>query len=116
MPQVSVRGKIISEKARLVLSPWRQLTGLMFSGPQDLIFDLKREKRVWMHMLFVFFPIDVVLLGSTKDIVGLKPRFRPFGWYFSGVKARYILELKSGTILRFGLQPGDRITFDFPLN
>jgi len=112
MPQLSIRGTVVSPEARLVRSPLRQLAGLMFSKPRDLVFDLKREKRVWMHMLFVFFPIDVVLLGDSREVKALKPRFRPFRLYLSGVQARYILELKAGTILRFGISPGDRIEFD----
>jgi len=114
MPRISLRGTTVSPDARLVLSPLRQLTGLMLSRPRDLVFDLKREKRVWMHMVLVFFPIDVVLLGASRQVKALKPGFRPFRLYRSGIDARYIIELKVGTIRRLGIALGDRLDFDPP--
>jgi len=104
------KGKtVISPAARLVLSPLRQLAGLMFSRRRDLVFDLGRDKKVWMHMIFVFYPIDVVLIDSTGKIVGLRPRFEPFRLYRPGIRARYILELEEGAIARGGLRAGDRL-------
>jgi uncharacterized membrane protein (UPF0127 family) len=100
---------VISPEADLILSPFRQLAGLMFARRRDLVFDLGRDKAVWMHMVFVFYPIDVVLLDSARKVVGLRARFRPFGWYRPGIVARYILELEAGAIARGGLSLGDRL-------
>ncbi len=100
---------VISSGADLILSPARQLVGLMFARRRDLIFDLGRDKSIWMHMFFVFYPIDVVLLDSSRRVVGLHPGFRPFRWYRPGLRARYILEVEDGAIARLGLRPGDRL-------
>jgi uncharacterized membrane protein (UPF0127 family) len=100
-------GTEISSSARLVVSRLDQMRGLMFARHKDLVFDLKRVKSVWIHMMFVFHPIDIVLLDSRRNIAGLKNHFRPFRWWFPGVKARFILELPAGTIDRFGLRFGD---------
>lgn len=109
MVRVLKNGTEISPAAVLVASPVGRQIGLMFSRPRDLVFDLGRERRVWLHMFFVFFPIDVVLLDSRREVVGLREGLRPFRLYTPGVSARYILELRKGTIARGRVRPGDRL-------
>ncbi len=99
-------------QAELVTSRFGQARGLMFSRQRNLIFALPRERSLVMHMLFVFYPIDVVLLDSRHEIVELKPGFRPFAFYRLKRKVRYILELENSAIGKFGLRLGDRISFD----
>lgn len=111
MLRITRDGKTISPSARLVTTWLGQFRGLMFSRQRDLVFDLKREKRVWMHMMFVFYPIDVILLDSRRTVVGLRPVFRPFHWYLPGIEARFILELSRGAIGHLGIRRGDRLEF-----
>ena len=98
--------------ADLITSRLGQAVGLMFSRQRDLIFVLPRERTLIMHMLFVFYPIDVVLLDNRQEIVELKPGFRPFSFYRLRRKARYILELKNSTIEKHGLKLGDKISLE----
>lgn len=58
-------------------------------------------------MFFVFYLIDVVYLNSDKEIVELKPYFRPFSVYFPKNKARYVLELPAGYIREYSLAIGN---------
>jgi len=112
MKRVISRGQAVIGEAELVTSRLRQAAGLMFSRQKNLVFVLPQERRLVMHMLFVFYPIDVVLLNSRREVVELKRDFRPFGFYRLKSKARYILELKRSTIDKHGLKLGDSISLD----
>ena len=83
--------------------------GLMFTRKADrvLVFRFENEKKVALHMFFVFYPIDVVYLNSDKKIVELKPYLRPFSVYFPKNKARYVLELPAGYIQAHSLVAGN---------
>ena len=81
--------------------------GLMFSKPDNLIFDLKRETRLGssIHTMFVFFPINVYWLDSNKKVVDFCLNLRPFTFKIPKKKARYIIELKKGYFLDNPLIP-----------
>ncbi|MBT4825007.1 DUF192 domain-containing protein [Candidatus Woesearchaeota archaeon] len=92
---------------------YSKLKGLMFSkkNSKNLIFVFDNEKKIGLHMWFVFYPIDVLLLDSDKKVVEIKERFRPFSWFNSKEKAKYVLELYSGTINDKKIEIGDRLEF-----
>ncbi len=95
--------KKVCGKARLANHPWQKLKGLMFEDEKNfdyaLVFDLGEEHRfsAGIHMMFVFFPIDVVWLDKNKKVVdkveGIKP-FTPN--YIPKKRARYFVELPVG--------------------
>lgn len=105
-------GQVEIGQAELVTSRLGQARGLMLSRQRNLIFVLPRERSLIMHMLFVFYPIDVVLLNSRQEIVELKPGFLPFAFYRLKSKARYVLELENSAIEKLCLKLGDKISFD----
>ncbi|AEH35333.1 DUF192 domain-containing protein [Halopiger xanaduensis] len=85
-----------------------QLRGLMFrrSIPDDyaLAFRFDSVETQDVHMLFVFFPIDVVWL--VDDTVQRVERLRP--WLgFKRAEADTIVELPAGTA--DDVEPGDRL-------
>ena len=89
----------ISQKELICKSIFSQAQGLMFRRKENLIMIFPEERQINLHMVFVFFPIDVLFLDSKKQIVEIKKGLRPFGFYFAKKKARYIVELgekKSG--------------------
>lgn len=93
-------------------SGFSKMRGLMFRlRPVPLVFHFKKEKIVPLHMLFVFFSIDVLYLNSKKVVVGMKRNFRPFKFYSPSVRAGYVVELPAGTISKAGVSLGDRIKF-----
>jgi len=69
-----------------------QFIGLMFKSRQNLLFILKKEKIINLHMLFVFYPIDIFFLDNKFQVIK-KIRAKPFQLFLNGVKAKYILEL-----------------------
>jgi uncharacterized protein len=86
--------------------------GLMFTRRHNLavIFPFASENRVCLHMLFVFYPIDVIFLDCRGKIVDLKEHFKPFSLNYTSKKpAKTVIELPEGTIRGIGLKSGDII-------
>ncbi len=99
------------ELSRTVLS---QALGLMFRKkiPSDysMIFVLKKPSYVGIHMLFVFFPIDVIFLDEEKRIMGLSS-LKPWLGFKAMNNVRYVIEMKAGTIEKFNLSTGGQMEF-----
>lgn len=79
--------------------------------PEVLVFDFKKEKIVMLHMLFVFFPIDVLFLDKNKTVVEVKENLRPFGFYRPKNKSKFIIELPKGKIKATKTEINDKIDF-----
>ena len=105
------RKRILAKNARFCRNIFSKVIGLMLSKPKSLIFIFEKEKIIPLHMLFVFYSIDVLFLDKNKKIVELKENFRPFGFYTPKNKAKYVIELPSGTIKSSGTKLGDKISF-----
>ncbi len=79
----------------------------MFSPKKILVFAFNKDTHVPLHMLFVFFPIDVLYLNKNKQVIEVKQNFKPFTFYTPKVKARYVVELP----YRTHASVGDSVTF-----
>lgn len=66
--------------------------GLMFSRKRNLLFVFGKERRIMLHNWFVFYPINLVFLDKNKRVVEIKRDFKPFCFYASKRKARYLIE------------------------
>lgn len=110
------RKKGIIENVRFARSFWGRFRGLMFERraafDYALVFELPRESKAGaaIHMLFVFFPIDVVYLNSKRRVVDVARMVRPF-WGKSMPKkaAKYIVELPAGKARDLG--EGDEVAW-----
>jgi hypothetical protein len=74
--------------------------GLMFTKQKKdkaLVFYFDKEKIISLHMFFVFHPIDVLFLDKEKRVAEIKRNLKPFAVYYPKQKAKYIIELNSGT-------------------
>ena len=104
-------GTIIATNVELARSLVKQLLGLMFrrSIPSDfaMIFDMRWEQYIGIHMLFVLFPIDLVYLDNNRQIVDLRHLRAWIGVSHSRKPARYALEMPAGMIERCGMKVGD---------
>ena len=85
----------------------------MFSKKTNkaLVFDFYKEKIISLHMLFVFYPIDVLFLSKDKKVVEIKQNLKPFRLYTPKNKARYVVELLLGTIKKSKTKLEDKISF-----
>lgn len=103
---------IISKKKKFCNNIFSKGFGLMFSRKTDksLVLDFNTEKIISLHMLFVFYPIDVIFLDEKKRVVEIKENFKPFRFYTPKKKARYVIELPESSVKRSKTMVGDRIS------
>ena len=78
-------------KAEKITSLLGMAKGLMFSKKKSLLFEFKKENKVGIHMLFVFFPLIVVWLDSKKRIKKVR-KMIPF-LSVHEERAKYVLEV-----------------------
>lgn len=100
--------KAISKKELVCSNSLTQAFGLMFRRKQNLIMTFKRERTVSLHMFFVFFPIDVLIINKDMKIVDIKRNFKPFTFWNSNKKGKYIVELG----VKDEYQLGDKIKLE----
>lgn len=107
------KGKLISAEHRLCEGIFSKARGLMFTRRirVPLVFNFRREAIIPIHMLFVFYPIDVLWLDRAKRVVELKRSLKPFTVMAPGAKASYVLELEQGAISSSGTEIGDVLDF-----
>ena len=106
------KGNIVSPHYLLCTSLLSKARGLMFrKRPIPLVFEFNREKINALHMIFVFFPIDIIFLNKDKEIVELKQNLMPFSFYNPKNKSMYVIELEKGRIAESKSAIGDKITF-----
>src|SRR3989344_681054 len=87
---------ILAEKYRICRDSFSKSLGLMFLKKREdfaLVLAFDKEKRISLHMFFVFYPIDVLFLDKNKKIIEVKRNFKPFTVYNSRKKAKYAVEL-----------------------
>jgi uncharacterized protein len=91
---------------------FKRLKGLMFRKT-----PIKNE-GLWIvpcnsvHMFFMKFPIDVVLLDEKLRVVGLYHSLRPWKITRPVKKANSTLELPAGSVKKLGIDIGSRINFE----
>lgn len=108
----TTKKRIIAENAAICKNIIAKSLGLMFAlKPKPLIFIFKKEKIIPLHMLFVFYPIDVLFLNKNKVVVEMKEDFKPFSFYTPKNKAQYIIELPQGMIKKTKTKVRDKIKF-----
>jgi uncharacterized membrane protein (UPF0127 family) len=108
------RNKIVVRKVKLANDYLTKLRGLMFENKEKfnyaLVFDLRGEHKLSasIHMLFVFFPIDVLYLDRNKKVVQVVRNLKPFTPLFVPEKhSAYIVEIPTGKSKGIGV--GDQL-------
>ncbi|MBI2146789.1 DUF192 domain-containing protein [Candidatus Woesearchaeota archaeon] len=87
------RQTVISKNEKKCTSWWSQVIGLMFHRKQNLVMIFPRPRKVRLHMFFVFYPIDVLLLDEKNRIVEIKRNFRPFAFWNSRHRPQKVVEM-----------------------
>lgn len=107
------KNKIIEHNVRICDDKFSKFIGLMFSKKENkaLIFRFDKEKIICLHMIFVFYPIDVLFLDENNIVVDIKENFKPFAFYKSRKKSMYAIELLDGAIKKSRTDIGDKIEF-----
>ena len=97
------KNKILVNKIKVCKNFLNKSMGLILHKKlkdKGLVFIFNKEKKVSLHMIFVFFPIDVLYLDKNKKVIEMKKDFKPFSFYIPKKRAKYILELPEGIISR----------------
>ncbi len=88
-------------------------TGLMFKRQlidEGYVFEFNKDILGSIHMLFVFFPIDIIWLNKKFEVIEAKENIRPFTpSVIPKKKSRYFIEFPSGTLRQTNTRIGDRI-------
>lgn len=98
--------------ARVVCSFLGRLRGLMFTlRPRCIALSFRHERRIALHMWFVFYPIDVAFLDKDARVVDTKSHFDPFTFYTSRKPAMHAVEMPHGWLRTRGIRIGDTVRF-----
>ena len=89
--------------------------GLMFKKDLERGLILKlpssRSRRgSAIHMFFMRFPLDIIFADTDKKIVDMV-FIEPWKTYTPKAPAKYVIEMKKGTINKFDLEIGDELDF-----
>ena len=108
------RKTVLASKVTACDTPWKRTLGLMFHAKlqkgEAFLFTFPRPRRVWIHMLFVFFPIDMVFLDDKGKIVHIVRSARPFQLRIvPPVPISALIELPENTIARTSTRAGDSL-------
>lgn len=102
MPLINkTKKRIIIKKVKVAKTHAQRMRGLMLRKKADyaLILCMPQESRISsaIHMLFVFYPIDVLFLNSKKQVVDKVLGLKPFALnYVPKRPAKYVVELPEG--------------------
>ncbi len=99
---LKVENKLLMKKVRIAKTQWQRTKGLMFEDIKKfdyaLVFEFPNESKIGssLHMIFVFFPIDVIFLNKSKKVVD-KVTLNPFKPNYTPKKAaKYVIEMPEG--------------------
>jgi uncharacterized protein len=99
---LKVNNKLLMKNVKLANTSWQRTKGLMFEDEKQfnyaLVFDFPHESKIGtsLHMIFVFFPIDVLFLNKKKEVVD-KITLNPFTPNYTPKKAaKYVIEMPAG--------------------
>ena len=108
---------ILADRAKWYKNFFFKARGLMFTMPlkkgRALILEADEEGilSTTIHMLFVFFPIDVIWVNLEQKVVDVKKSVMPFTpWLSPKNPAKYVIELPM-TMSRH-IKIGDSIAFN----
>lgn len=109
MPIAVYKSTTLISQPRLAKTQWEKARGLMFSKFHDVLFHFPKEERLKFHMVFVFYPIDIIFMDDEMRVVDFKKRFKPFSYYYSKSKSSIVLETYSGFIDDHEISIGDQL-------
>ncbi len=110
--KLKYKNTVISKDVEFARTLLQQTLGLMFrfSIPKNysLLFTFQKPQNTSIHMLFVFFPIDIIFLNKEFIVISTHTLY-PFIGYASAKNTQYIIETNFGTIKRFNIIIGSQL-------
>jgi len=102
--------KVLIKKSHRCYWLFAKFFGLMFTTRKvgGMVFRFSEDVNHWLHMFFVFYPIDILFLNKKFRVVEIKKNFKPFTVYFPKNSYRYVVEMPAGCAK--GVERGDLIS------
>lgn len=104
--------------ALTAISLSRQKKGLSgrdsLSADQGMLFFFSNEGEHPFWMKDMRFPLDIVWISSTTEVVGISPDISPDTYpeaFFPPSPISYVLELNAGQAEKFGIVTGTKLSF-----
>jgi uncharacterized protein len=110
---IKLNGKVIS-KGKLCNDYFSKFRGLMFSKKLKkensviLVCDFESRFCCAIHMLFVFFPLDVIFLNKKKEVVDIRKSYPFVSFIAPKSNSKYVIEMNMGENI---LKIGDKVIF-----
>ena len=107
-------------QAEVADSPIKRQRGLMFHRPlgdnEGMLFVFEREDLHAFWMKNMHFPLDIIWINSNKRVVDIKTnlapcRLGPCPNIIPRATAKYVLEVRSGFVIRNNIKVGDQVSF-----
>ncbi|MEW6233212.1 MAG: DUF192 domain-containing protein [Chloroflexota bacterium] len=96
-------------RGKLAKSLLARAKGLLFHPPLAEGEGLLLAPENSIHTFFMGFAIDVAYLDGADRVIHLIPEMKPFRISLPVKKARAVLEMPAGTLLRTETQVGDQL-------
>lgn len=90
---ITSNNRLISRHERFCKTIFSQARGLMFRRRQNLLMLFPSERKVHLHTFFVFYPLAIAVIDENYTVVEIKEDLRPFRFWNSKKKGKYLLEL-----------------------
>lgn len=77
------------------------------------VFDDPSEHCIWMKGMQ--FNLDIMWMNEQKEVVSLQPQLSPSTYpntYCPRTSAKYVIELKAGSIAKYDIRIGQPLSFD----
>ncbi len=108
-------GTIIVDIAHTAAELTKGLSGRTRLGEKEgMLFIFDRDGRPGIWMKDMNFPLDIIWLDSQKHVVYLVRTARPESYpavFTPPTDARYVLEVPTGSVTRWGVNMGDPVRF-----
>lgn len=112
MREVEVKredGSVVVERCKVAERPWSRMRGLLGRKNLPAGEGILLRPASSVHTFFMRFPIDVVFLDRSHEVIGVRERLGP--WRLAGQrKAHSTLELPAGEATSRGVEIGDRLS------
>ncbi len=112
-------GSLIKEIAVEVMQDDRErATGMMWrksmEDDQGMLFIMERAEPQTFWMRNTYVPLDIIFVSPDKEILNIRANAQPqsLAPQSSIGNALYVVEVKGGFCARYGVEAGDRITFE----
>lgn len=102
------RGTVVSKDLKIANNLTDTFFGMLLrKNSGGLVFNT----RFGIHTLFMSRPIDILVLNSKGNVVGMKKSLKPNRVYVWNPKFCKVLELPQGIIDKSQTEIGDRLTY-----